>query len=86
MVNRDQEIIIGENKDDPEDENESKNFAGEDFSLVEKTEIEGAKGMNILGDKTKGAQKQRPGKQDEIRKDMTDTGPMGLDPNAQSTP
>ena len=59
---------------------------GEDNSLVEKTEIEvGAKGMSILGSKQKGAQKQRPG-QDDIRKDNTETGPMGLDPNAQSTP
>jgi len=42
LVNRDQEIIIGENKEDTI-EQESKNMPGEDFSLVEKTEIEGAK-------------------------------------------
>jgi hypothetical protein len=53
LVNRDQEIIIGANNDDPEDENEDKIMPGEDFSLVEKTEgVEmGAKGMSLLGGK-----------------------------------
>ena len=86
LINRDQEITIGENKDDNV-EKDQKSIPGEDLSLIEKTEIEGAKGGAILGDKNKAAtQKQRPGQQDEIRKDTTNVGPMGLDPNAQSTP
>lgn len=61
LANRDTEIIIGENKDDPV-EKDSKNLPGEDMSLIEKTDIELAKGAAILGDKSKAAsQKQRPG-------------------------
>ena len=81
LANRDTEIIIGENKDDPV-ENDSKNTPGEDLSLIEKIDIEAAKGGAILNDKSKAAaQKKRPD-QDEIRKDTTGAGPMGLDPNA----
>jgi hypothetical protein len=71
LVNRDQEIIIGENNDDL-DEKELKSIPGDDLNFVEKTEIEGAKGGNILGDKAKTVpQKVRPGHNDEIRKDTT---------------
>jgi hypothetical protein len=60
LVNRDQEIIIGENKEDAI-EKDSKNTPGDDLSLVEKIDIEGAKGGSILGDKSKAAtQKKRP--------------------------
>ena len=40
---------------------------------------------DILGEK-KSSTMKRPENKDEIRKDNTNVGPMGLDPNAQSTP
>jgi len=95
LANRDTEIMIGEdnnqdeappsNTKDKEKEKEEKEKEKEpDLSMIERTEGIAAKG-EILGEKKSQAVKRNTtdenGK-DEIRKDTTNAGPMGLDPNA----
>ena len=90
LANRDQEIMIGEdNNQDEAPPSESKNKEKEekepDMSMIEKTDAVVA--GEILGEKKSQAVKRPDGNgKDEIRKDTTGAGPMGLDPNAQSTP
>ena len=90
LANRDQEIMIGEdNNQDEAPPSESKNKEKEekepDMSMIEKTDAVVA--GEILGEKKSQAVKRPDGNgKDEIRKDTTGAGPMGLGPNAQSTP
>jgi hypothetical protein len=49
--------------------------------MIEKQADVNTDQKDILGEKKSSAMK-RPENKDEIRKDTTNTGPMGLDPNA----
>jgi hypothetical protein len=56
------------------------------MSMIEKTDVNTTQG-EILGEKkSRSVKRPESNSKDEIRKDTTGAGPMGLDPTSQSTP